>query len=326
MITDTKIEIRPLIYDWAETFWEMSERSPWWHKSINMQSSKLDWEVSLSLREKNVIGNILKGFAQTETEVTSYWGIYIPTWFPNNEIAAMATGFAAREVLHSRAYIYLNDTLGLQDFDGFLKEPSIAARLENLMNIGDNYANASLQEKAISVAIFSAGCEGVALFSAFSILLSFRNRKLKNGETYNKLTGVAEQMEWSIKDENLHSIAGCMIFRTLCAENKGLKEVVEQEVRDGMKLVVTLEEDYLDKIFEMGDIPTISKEEVLAFLYNRANEKFKELGYDYELYPVDEKLVKEMDWFNSVISSNKDNDFFASHSSAYSTSQGDWDF
>lgn len=322
MITDTKIAIRPLVYEWAEKIWEMSEGSPWWHKSINMGTSKLDWEVNLSSKEKNVIGNILKGFAQTETEVTSYWGIYIPTWFPHNEIAAMATGFAAREVLHSRAYILLNDTLGLQDFDGFMKEPSIAARLENLMQIGDDYANATLQEKATSVAIFSAGCEGVALFSAFSILLSFRNRN-----HYNKLTGVAEQMEWSIKDENLHSIAGCLIFRTLCAENPGLKDDVEDSVVRGMKLVVKLEEDYLNKIFEMGDIPTISKAEVLNFLYDRCNTKFRELGYDYDLYhDIDPKLLADMDWFKQVISSNKDNDFFASHSSAYSNAQGDWDF
>lgn len=322
MITDTKIAIRPLVYEWAEKIWEMSEGSPWWHKDIDMTTSKFDWEVDLSSKEKNVIGNILKGFAQTETEVTSYWGIYIPTWFPHNEIAAMATSFAAREVLHSRAYIYLNDILGLQDFDGFMKEPSIAARLENLMQIGDDYANATLQEKATSVAIFSAGCEGVALFSAFSILLSFKNRN-----HYNKLIGVAGQMEWSIKDENLHSIAGCLIFRTLCAENPGLKDDVEDSVVRGMKLVVKLEEDYLDKIFEMGDIPTISKAEVLNFLYNRCNIKFRHLGYDYDLYnDIDPKLLKAMDWFDNVMSSNKDPDFFAMHGSGYSNAQGDWDF
>lgn len=322
MITDEKIEIRPLVYEWAEKFWELSEQSPWWHKDISMQTSKLDWETSLSLKEKNVVGNILKGFAQTETEVTSYWGIYIPTWFPNNEISAMATGFAAREVLHSRAYIYLNDTLGLDDFEGFLKEKAIADRLENLMQIGEDYARATNEEKAISVAVFSAGCEGVALFSAFSILLSFRNRN-----NYNKLSGVAQQMEWSIKDENLHSIAGCKIFRTICQEIKGLKEIVEPEVRKGMKLVVSLEENYLDKIFELGDIPTISKVEVLNFLYDRANQKFRELGYNYDLYShVDKELLKEMDWFYDVMSSNKDNDFFDSHSSGYSVPQGDWDF
>ena len=322
MITDKKIEIRPLHYEWAEHYWELSEQSPWWHKSISMQSSKLDWETFLSKEEKNVIGTILRGFAQTETEVTAYWGVYIPTWFPNNEIAAMATGFAAREVLHSRAYIYLNDTLGLDDFDGFLKEPAIANRLENLMQIGDDYVNATLEEKATSVAIFSAGCEGVALFSAFAILLSFRNRN-----NYNKLTGVSQQMEWSIKDENLHSIAGCRIFRTLCIENSGLKSVVEQNVKDGLKLVVTLEEDYLDKIFELGDIPTISKAEVLNFLYDRANQKFRELGYDYDLYTdIDKELLSDMSWFHVVMSSNKDNDFFSSHSSAYSVPQGDWDY
>jgi ribonucleotide reductase beta subunit family protein with ferritin-like domain len=73
MITDTKVQIRPLVYDWAETFWEMSERSPWWHKSINMQSAKLDWEVSLSLREKNVM-------CLPPDETFSTWQTFLISW------------------------------------------------------------------------------------------------------------------------------------------------------------------------------------------------------------------------------------------------------
>ncbi len=327
MLTVRKDNIRPIIYEWAYNFWKMSFRSPWFHEDINMTKDKSDW-LTLSKEEKNVVGNILKGFAQTEAEVSNYWNMLVPTWFPVHEIRMMASEFAAKENLHGQAYIYLNDILGLTDFDGFRKEESIAERLESLMSITNDKSifETSLIDKAKSIAIFSAGCEGVQLFSAFSILLSFRNRKV-NGNAYNKLTGVAQQMEWSIQDENFHSKAGCTIFRTLCLENPGLKEQVEDHVKDGMYLAVQLEKNYLDKIFELGDIPTISKSEVLAFLYNRANIKFRELGYSYDLYEnIDLEKLAQMDWFDKIITSNKDNDFFASHSNNYSEPKGDWDF
>jgi len=38
-----------------------------------MQKDIKDWDENLTKSEKNVIGNILKGFAQTETHVNDYW-------------------------------------------------------------------------------------------------------------------------------------------------------------------------------------------------------------------------------------------------------------
>lgn len=325
MITQPKKLIRPVTYPDFLNYWEMSCSSPWWHKSINMSEDVVDWNSRLSPEEKNVIGNILKGFAQTETEVSTYWSKLIPTWFPVNEIEAMGMEFAARECLHARAYDLLSSTIGLDDFEGFMKEPSIAARMEELLKItdDDDYKSATLEDIAVSIAVFSAACEGIQLFSAFSILLSFRNRYAWS----KRLSGVSEQMEWSIQDENLHSIAGCHLFRVLCDENPGLREKAEDKVKDGLLLAVALEKNYLDKIFELGDIPTIKKEEVLAFLYNRANLKYKELGYDELLYTdINPELLEAMDWFDQIMSSNKDNDFFSSHSSNYSKPLGNWDF
>jgi ribonucleoside-diphosphate reductase beta chain len=46
--------------------------------------------------EKNIIGSILKGFAQTETVVNDYWSGLVTKWFRKPEvIIAMATTFGA---------------------------------------------------------------------------------------------------------------------------------------------------------------------------------------------------------------------------------------
>ncbi len=80
------------------------------------QKDVKDWNNELTLEEKNVIGNILKGFTQTETVVNDYWSTYVTKWFPVPEIKMMASTFGAFETIHAVAYSYLNDTLGLTDF------------------------------------------------------------------------------------------------------------------------------------------------------------------------------------------------------------------
>ena len=120
----------------------------------------------------------------------------------------MATTFGAMETIHAEAYSLLNEELGLDDFSEFLEDETTMAKIENLMSIRDSFNDEKdWHEIAKSLAIFSAFTEGVNLFSSFAVLLSFKMR--------NKLKGVGQIVEWSIRDESMHSEAGCWLFRTL---------------------------------------------------------------------------------------------------------------
>jgi ribonucleoside-diphosphate reductase beta chain len=175
-------------------------------------SDLADWNSNLNETEKNIIGSILKGFAQTETVVNDYWSGMVTKWFRKPEIIMMVTTFGAFETIHAEAYSLLNETLGLENFDEFMEDEATMAKIENLTSIRDSLnGEKNLHEIAKSLAIFSAFTEGVNLFSSFAILLSFKMR--------NKLKGVGTIIEWSIRDESLHSEAGCWLFRTLVEEN-----------------------------------------------------------------------------------------------------------
>ena len=57
----------------------------------------------------------------------------------------------------------------------------------------------------------------------------------------NKLKGVGQIVEWSIRDESLHSEAGCWLFRTLLKEypeynTSKLREDIEEAARLSLKL------------------------------------------------------------------------------------------
>jgi ribonucleoside-diphosphate reductase beta chain len=220
-ITKPRLIYKPFEYQEAADYWLKQQQAHWLHTEVPMMSDLADWNSNLNKTEKNIIGSILKGFAQTETVVNDYWSGLVTKWFRKPEIIMMATTFGAFETIHAEAYSLLNETLGLDNFDEFLEDEATMAKIQNLMDARDSFQDETdWHEVAKSLAIFSAFTEGVNLFSSFAVLLSFKMR--------NKLKGVGQIVEWSIRDESLHSEAGCWLFRTLIKENPKLKT---QELR-----------------------------------------------------------------------------------------------
>lgn len=316
MITHPRITYKPFEYQWAYDYWFQQQNAHWLKTEISMQKDIKDWNEELNTAEKAVIGEILKGFAQTETAVEDYWSGYIPKWFPKPEIKMMAVTFGAFETIHADAYAYLNDTLGLDDFEAFMSDPATMERLDQLINIPEN---ATLKQRALSLALFSAFAEGVSLFSQFAILLSFRKKNL--------LTGIGQQMIFSCRDESLHSEAGCKLFRVFLDETFGesTKMQILGEVEVAAELFLKKEYDYIDSIFRNGEIDSISVAQIKNFLNDRANRKMGELlGRSSDLFPVDEELLKEMDWFYIMISGEQQTDFFFNRETGYSKPNEDW--
>ena len=313
-ITTERIAFKPFEYQWAYDYWFAQQNAHWLHTEINMQQDVKDWLETLNEKDKNVIGNILKGFTQTETEVGNYWSSYVPKWFPVPEIKMMAQTFGAFETIHAVAYSYLNDTLGLDDFTSFLEDDATMAKLNVLMEV--NPDTTDLEEIARSLALFSGCAEGIQLFSSFAVLLSFR--------ASNRLVGIGQQMIFSVKDESLHSEAGCKLFRELVAENPEIwTDKLRADIYEGFELAIRNEFTYINKIFEMGDLETITKEQLKNFMYDRANRKLVELGLKAK-YAVNQELLKEMEWFYMLVSGVKQTDFFANRETEYAKPNEDW--
>ena len=247
--------------------WLKQAQAFWLHTEIPMSGDVKDWNEKLTLAEKNLVGNILLGFAQTECAVSDYWTQKVVSWFPKHEVQQMAMMFGSQETIHAVAYSYLNETLGLEDFEAFLHEPATSERFDNLVS----YNGTDPVGIGRSLAVFSAFAEGVSLYSAFAVLYSFQLRNL--------LKGIGQQMKWSVRDESLHSRMGCQLYRHMCEELPELKEQCKEDIYTAAKIMVDLEEKYIDKMFEMGDIENLSSNDLKQFIRKRTNEKLVELGY-----------------------------------------------
>jgi ribonucleoside-diphosphate reductase beta chain len=312
-----RIAYKPFEYpEYYTEGWLKQAQAFWLHTEISMQSDIKDWNEKLTPAEKNLVGNILLGFAQTECAVSDYWTQKVVGWFPKHEIQQMAMMFGSQETVHAVAYSYLNETLGLEDYEAFLHEPATASRFDNLVA----YDGTDKLGIAKSLAVFSAFAEGVSLYSAFAVLYSFQLRNL--------LKGIGQQMKWSVRDESLHSKMGCQLFRHMCEEDAELMEQCREDVINAAATMVKLEEDYIDKMFEAGDIEGIAAEDLKNFIKKRTNEKLVELGYiDLGNYfPYVEGSAKKLDWFYHLTGGVTHTDFFAIRPTDYSKANEGEDF
>jgi ribonucleoside-diphosphate reductase beta chain len=314
MITDIRNYYKPFEYQTAFDFYKDQHRAHWLADEVPLASDLNDWKLKLTESEKSLIGNILKSFAQTEVHVNDYWSIKVSIWFPKPEIQAMARVFADFESIHAEAYARLNEELGLDDFKAFLEDETSKAKIERLIETPGE----TIEDRAISLAIFSAFTEGVNLFSSFAVLMSFQLRNL--------MKGTGQIVEWSVRDESLHSKAGCWLFRTLLEEQPELNtDELREKIIEACHLSVQLEFDFIDKAFEMGSVEGLNKNQLKNFIKARANEKMIELGYKAIYNDIDPNLLKQIEWFGHLTSGKTQQDFFAGRVTNYSKSTADWD-
>jgi ribonucleoside-diphosphate reductase beta chain len=304
---------KPFEYQEAFDFYLDQQRSHWLADEVPLASDLNDWKQKLTESEKNLIGNILKSFAQTEVHVNDYWSSKVSQWFPKPEIVAMTSTFGSFEAIHAQAYARLNEALDLEDFKAFLEDEAALSKIERLVET----PMVTLSEKAQSLAIFSAFTEGVNLFSSFAILMSFQLRNL--------MKGTGQIIEWSVRDESLHSKAGCWLFRTLLDEAPELNtEDLRNKVTEACHLSVQLEFDFIDKAFEMGEVEGLNRAQLQNFIKARANEKMIELGYNAVYNDINPNLLKQMEWFGHLTSGKTHQDFFAGRVTDYAKSTSDW--
>ena len=314
---DERIAYKP--FDYPEYYtegWLKQAQAFWLHTEIPMSGDVKDWNEKLTKAEKNLVGNILLGFAQTECAVSDYWTQKVVSWFPKHEIKQMAMMFGSQETIHAVAYSYLNETLGLENFEAFLQEEATMERFNNLVSYGGNKRVGI----ATSLAIFSAFAEGVSLYSAFAVLYSFQLRNL--------LKGIGQQMKWSVRDESLHSKMGCQLFRHMCQEDNKLLEDCKKDVINAAEAMLKAEERYIDKMFEQGDIENLKANDLKQFIRKRLNEKLVELGYKHlgQYFSFDDKASSRLDWFYHLTGGHTHTDFFAVRPTDYSKANEGEDF
>ena len=258
-----------------------------------MDRDVYDWQEAAQ-EEKEVIGGILRGFTQLELHVACYWGDVVTKFFPKHEVQAMARAFSCSEAVHAAAYSHLSDTLGLDEFEAFLGDPTAREKIDYFVNQTD---------PIVSLGVFSGAGEGVSLFSSFAALLSFN--------LDGRFAGVAQILSWSALDEQQHSDGGCSLFRQLDAEGL-VSEDQKRQIVEGFEAVLANEDAFLEKIFNGYKLSCVDRDDLWHYLRYRANDRLAQLHIGHRFSYNKDKADAIRKWFEPILKGQVSNDFFAS--------------
>lgn len=284
-------------FEYPEFFsrYQKAVSSPWRVQEASVDTDVRDWE-KCTTEEREIIGGTLRGFTTLEQVIGDYWA-NVAVMFPKPEIVAMARSFSLQEVIHAEAYNHLSDTLGLDEFEAFLKDETAQEKV--------NEFDREVYSDKVSLGVFSGAGEGVSLFSSFAVLLSF--------SLTGKFKGLSQIISWSAIDEQLHSDGGSALFRQWVRES-GLTDKERNLIKLGFDKVLANEKRFLDNVFGRYSVNGLSSEALLAYMKSRANNRLRELGiYSPEVgYEYDANLSSSVkEWFEPMVFGQKNVDFFA---------------
>jgi glutaredoxin 3 len=290
------------------------ERIHWIEDELELQTDVNHWKNGkLTPNEKNHVTQILRLFTQSDVAVgTNYLEYYIPK-FKNNETRAMLASFACREFIHQRSYALLTETLGLpeEEFSAFTEVKEMKDKLDFMGDI-DVHSHAGT---ALSIAR-SVLNEGVSLFSAFAMLLNYQR--------YGKMPGMCTVVEWSARDETMHSDGMALLFRKFCDEHPRIvTDEFKKNIYEMFRTSISLEDKVIDIAFEMGAVQGLSSTEVKQYIRYLADRRLIQLGLKSNF------KVKEnpLPWMEIMLGSDTLSNFFEKRVTDYNAAgmTGTWD-
>ena len=269
-LQEQRSSYKPFEYPWAFEAFQQSEQMHWLWTEVPMIEDVKDWSNRLSENEKDFLTKIFRFFTQGDIDVS---GAYVKNYLPNfnaPEVRMMLSSFAAREAIHVAAYSHLIETLGMPEsiYNEFLEYAETAEKHNFFEQLQKEEAE---NQVAVNIAAFSAFTEGMQLFSSFAMLLNFAR--------HGKMKGMGQIIAWSIADETLHTESMIKLFRTFINENLFLwNDVTKKRIYDVAKVMVELEDKFINLSFGNFELENLNKEEVKKYIRYICDRRLISLG------------------------------------------------
>lgn len=281
----------------------------WLHDEVKVEKDKQDLLVNMTPAESHGVISVSKLFTKYELFIgEEWWGDVIANRYPRPEIVRMANAFAFFELnVHAPFYAKLNEELGIatdEFYTSYVNDPVLADRMKFIET------TLSSNDELLSLAAFSM-IEGAVLYSSFAFLKHFQS----NGK--NKVMNLVRGINFSVRDENLHSTAGAWLYRTLRDELNLNASQLKKLIKLILEVAHTIYEHecrIIDMIFEKGDIPGIQSDDMKSFMRSRINLCLANLEID-KLFEDTKNTIES--WFYAGINNFQFNDFFSGIGNQY---------
>ncbi|NIE77120.1 ribonucleotide-diphosphate reductase subunit beta [Pantoea sp. Ap-967] len=313
-------QLVPLRYDWAWQKYQDGCANHWMPQEINMTADIILWKSSNGLTddERRIVLRNLGFFATADSLVANNLALAVYRLITNPECRQYILRQAFEEAIHTHAYQYCIESLGMDEgeiFNMYHEIPSVAKKaawgLKYTRAISDPEFNtgtvATDKELLRNLIAYYCVLEGIFFYCGFTQILSMGRR--------NKMTGVAEQFQYILRDESMHLNFGIDVINQIKIENPHLwdaamKDEASQMILQGTQLEIEYARDTMPRgVLGMN---AAMMEDYLKFI---ANRRLTQIGLKAE-YPG---TTNPFPWMSEIMDLKKEKNFFETRVIEYQT-------
>lgn len=304
-------QLVPFKYPWAWDKYLKACANHWMPNEISMSADLALWNSpnGLTADERLVIMRNLGFFSTADSLVANNLVLAVYRHITNPECRQYLLRQAFEEALHTHAYQYVIESLGMNEaevFNMYREIPSVATKaawaLPFTQSLGDESFHTGTLENdqrlLRDLIAFYVVFEGIFFYVGFTQVLSMGRR--------NKMVGTSEQFQYILRDESMHMNFGIDVINQIKIENPHLwtpsfKEEIIELVKEGVKL----EYQYAQDTMPNGILGMNAEmfEEYLQFI---ANRRLAQIGLP-EQYPGAENPFP---WMSEMLDLKKEKNFF----------------
>ena len=313
-------QLVPFKYEWAWKKYLAACANHWMPNEINMSADIALWKNpnSLTEDERLIIKRNLGFFSTADSLVANNLVLAVYRHITNPECRQYLLRQAFEEALHTHAYQYVIESLGMDEaevFNMYREVPSVSTKaawaLPYTQSLSDPNFHTGTPENdqrlLRDLIAFYVVFEGIFFYVGFTQILSMGRR--------NKMTGTSEQFQYILRDESMHMNFGIDVINQIKIENPHLwTESFKAQMINLIKEGVELEYQYAVDTMPHG-ILGLNSNMFLEYLRFIANRRLAQIGLP-EQYPG---VTNPFPWMSEMIDLKKEKNFFETRVIEYQT-------
>lgn len=309
-------QLMPLKYQWAWEHYLNGCSNHWMPNEVPMARDIETWKGNrLSADERQVIMRNLGFFATAESLVANNITLAIFRNVTNAECRQYLLRQAFEEALHTHAFHYIVESLGLDEhevFNMYREVEAIAAKDAFEMQL-----TTDLLRPDFTTATFEGSqrflenlvgyyviMEGIFFYAGFAMILSFHRQ--------NQMTGIGELFQYILRDETVHLNFGIDLINGIKTENPSIwtpefRETLVERIRHAVELEIAYARDCLP-----SGVLGLNADLFRDYVQYIADRRLERIGL-----PRQYQSRNPFPWMSETIDLGKEKNFFESRVTEY---------
>lgn len=309
-------QLMPLKYHWAWEHYQNGCANHWMPTEVPMTKDIETWRSQkLTDAERHVVLRNLGFFSTAESLVGNNLVLAIFKHVTNAECRQYLLRQAFEEAVHSHTFLYVVDSLGLDEsqvFNMYHEVPAIARKdaFETELTaeiLADDFSTATdegAQAFLKNLIGYYLIMEGVFFYTGFVMMLSFHRRNL--------MTGIGEQFQYILRDETIHLNFGIDLINGIKAENPQLwTPLFQQAMINRVQQAVELELEYANDCLPSG-ILGLNADLFRDYVQHIADRRLERIGL-----PMQYGSSNPFPWMSETMDLAKEKNFFETRVTEY---------